>query len=105
MLLFVQALSTEGWQGDSLPDRACRGKPLAPPRLDRKRKIVLPLAVFRGQSMIGGTCCDHPLEKAPPLPGVAREKERRQCGPLDWTGPTPITMWRYWMRRASASDC
>src|SRR5438105_13571632 len=41
MLLFFQALSTEDWQGCSLPDKHCRGKTLVSTRLDRYRKIVL----------------------------------------------------------------
>jgi len=61
MLLFFQALSTEDWQGCSLPDKHCRGKTLVSTQLDRYRKIVLPLAAFLGQSTIGGTCFEHPL--------------------------------------------
>jgi len=65
MLLFFQALSTKGWQGCSLPDTHCRGKTSFSTRLDRYGKIVLPWAVFLGQSMIGGTCFEHPLYKDP----------------------------------------
>jgi hypothetical protein len=35
MLIFFQALWTKGWQGCSLPDRHCRGKPTLSTWLDR----------------------------------------------------------------------
>ena len=84
MLLFSQALLTKGWQGRSLPGTECRGKPFVSTRLDRYRKIVLPLAAFLGQSMLGGTCFEHPLEKDP-TPQELHET-RKNDEVVRWTG-------------------
>jgi hypothetical protein len=58
--IFLSPLD-EGLAGVSLLDRRCRGKALFSTRLDRSREIVLPLAAFLGQSMIGGTLLRAPI--------------------------------------------
>src|SRR5260221_14603019 len=58
--IFLSPLD-EGLAGVPLLDRHCRGKASFSTRLDRYRKIVLPLAAFLGQSMIGGTLLRAPI--------------------------------------------
>jgi hypothetical protein len=93
MLIFFQTLLKKGGAGEILLDEPCRGKTCFSTRLDRSKEIVLPLAAFLGQSMIGGTCFEHPLYKDPISPGVSAERETEVCGMLVWTGPIPIMMW------------
>jgi hypothetical protein len=88
MLICFQTLLTKGSAGESLLNKPCRGKTFSSTRLDRQREIVLPLAAFLGQSMIGGTCFEHLLYKDP-TPQELREiwtHEYVVC----WIGQTPI---------------
>ena len=61
MLIFFQTPVPKGQQGSSLLGIPCRGKTSFSTRLDRHKKIVLPLAAFLGQSTIGGTLLRAPV--------------------------------------------
>src|SRR5229473_630105 len=105
MLIFVQALWTKGWQGESCVICTAGERLVSPHGSTDKGRSCFPWQLSWANRCLEGRCFEHPLYKDPTPPGVALEsleKEATACGTLDWTGQIPIMMWRCWMKRVSA---